>query len=81
MNEKEEKRTMLDVLEELSLSLESMRKMAVDQKTFYSGYLKCVLDLGDIIRVKTCQLEDETYEDLEPEQENITNESPLIVDA
>jgi len=81
MYEKEEKRIMLDVLEELTLSLESMRKMALDQKTFYAGYLKCAVDLGEIIRAKIYQLEDETYEEIEPEQENITTESPLIVDS
>jgi hydroxymethylpyrimidine pyrophosphatase-like HAD family hydrolase len=83
MNDKTEKKIMLDVLNELGLLLDPIKNKAWDQKTFYSGYYECAKELNELIHSKICQLEDaeETIEETTEEiQEKFIMEAPLIVE-
>jgi hypothetical protein len=72
-----EKKIMLDVLEELELELKLIQNKAQDQITFYNGFHECAKQMIEIIISKMSQLEEEPKE---PDPEIEYSKSPLIVD-
>ena len=81
MDEKLEKMIIKNVLEEIKSLVRTTQRNAYEKKTFYTGYHECAKDIVEAITTKLFQLEDEIYEEVEEPEENITNESPLIVDS